>query len=107
MASKPPAHGAGAQTKEYTIDTIAEGIHSPGEPETVAATAEVETAGGLLIAVETESEHRDWRLDARIVNGEVEIQRGYREGDRVDEVPTWLERVLEEVGDRLIAEGGS
>ncbi|ELZ38999.1 hypothetical protein [Halorubrum tebenquichense] len=106
MASSPPAHGSGAQTTEFTVDTIAEGIHSPGEPESVTATAEVEAAGGLLIAVETDTEFPDWRLDARIVNGDVEVRSGYREGERVDEVPTWLARVLNVVGDRML-EGSS
>lgn len=107
MASSPPAHGAGAQTNEWTIDTIAEGIHSPGEPESVAATAEVEAAGGLLISVETDEEFASWRIDARIVNGDVEVRKGYRDGERVDDIPTWLNRVLSVVGDRMLSEGGA
>lgn len=104
MASKQPAHG-GAETSEFDLDLIADDVHRPGDPERAAVAISVDMNGALRVEISA-SEEPDWQLDARMVDGDLDIVHAFRERDAVvdDEIPAWVERVAGAVGDRL--EGG-
>jgi len=105
MSSKPPAHGSSAQTAEIDIDLIAADVHEPGDPQRAEAVISVDANTALRIEISA-SDEPDWQLDARIVDGDVDIRRGFRERVSVfdDEIPDWVKCVAAVVGDRL--EGG-
>lgn len=103
MASKPPAHGSSARTEEYTIDLVAEGIQTGTGP--YSASVGVDANSTLRIEIEAANE-LNWELDARIVDGSLEIGRAFNDGDGVpdDMIPNWVKRVGEVVVNRM--EGG-
>lgn len=105
MASKPPAHGSSAQTTEIDVDLIAEGIQTGGDPDHAVATVSVDANSTLRVEIEAANEF-DWQLDARIVGGSLDVVRAFADGDSVfdDQIPIWVEKVGEVVGERL--EGG-
>ncbi|ELZ39608.1 hypothetical protein [Halorubrum tebenquichense] len=102
MASKQPAHGSSAQSKEIHVDLVAEGISGYRGPHHALAVVSVDANSALRIEISAANE-LDWQLDARIVDGSVEIGRIFCEGDSVhdDDVPNWVERVAGVVGERL------
>ncbi len=105
MASTQSAHGGSAQTKEFDIDLVAEGIRVRRGPYYAVAVVSVDANGSLRIEIEAANQY-DWQLDARIVNDSLDISRVFCEGDSVHDadVPDWVERVADVVGERL--EGG-
>ena len=106
MASTQPVHGGSAQTKEFDIDLVAEGIRGYSGPHHALAVVSVDANSSLRIEISAANQY-DWQLDARIVNGSIEIGRVFCEGDSVHDadVPNWIERVAGVVGTRL--SGGS
>ncbi|VTT86101.1 hypothetical protein DM2_2139 [Halorubrum sp. DM2] len=106
MASRQPAHGGSAQSKEIHVDLVAEGIREYRGPHHALAVVSVDANSSLRIEISAASE-LDWQLDARIAGGSVEVGRVFCEGDSVQDVdvPDWVERVAGVVGERL--DGGS
>ncbi|EMA68888.1 hypothetical protein C461_04637 [Halorubrum aidingense JCM 13560] len=105
MASKQPVHGGSAQTKEFDVDLVAEGIRSSRGyrgPYYALAVVSVDANGSLRIEIEAANQY-DWQLDARIIGGSLDISRIFCEGDSVHgaDVPDWVERVAGVVGERL------
>ena len=105
MASRQPTYSGSAQTKEFDIDLLAADIHWAGDPETVRAVVSVDANSTLRVEISAANEF-DWQLNARIVDGSLDIARIFCEGDSVhdDDVPAWVERVAGVIGERL-AEG--
>ena len=102
MASKPPAHGSSAQTAEFDVDLVAEGIRGPNDPRHAAAVVSVDANSTLRVEIEAANEF-DWQLDARIVDGSLDVIRAFADGDSVfdDQIPGWVKRVGDVIGDRL------
>ena len=100
MASKPPVHGSSAQTTGVDVDLIAERISGPHDPDHAAVSDGTLTALRIEISA---SDEPDWQLDARIVDGDGDIRRGFRERVSVfgDEIPDWVEHVAAVVVERL------
>ena len=105
MASKPPAHGSSAQTAEFNLDLVAEGISDPSAPQHALVVVSVDANSTLRVEISAANEF-DWQLDARMKNGSLDVVRGFADGDSVfdEEIPGWVERVGEVIGERL--EGG-
>jgi len=104
MASTQSAHGGSAQTKEFDVDLVGERIRGRS-PDHARAVVSVDANGTLRVEIEAANQY-DWQLDARIVDGSLDIARIFCEGDTVHDadVPDWVERVASVVGERL--EGG-
>jgi len=104
MASKQPAHGGSAQTKEFGVDLVDERIRGRS-PDHAIAVVSVDANSSLRIEISAANQY-DRQLDVRIVGGSVEVLRTFCEGDSVHDadVPNWVERVAGVVGERL--EGG-
>ncbi|WP_066415434.1 hypothetical protein [Halorubrum aethiopicum] len=102
MASKQPTHGSSARTKEFDIDLAAEGSGRHRGPNYVLAEVSVDANFTLRIEIEAANQY-DWQLDARFVDGSLEVGDVFCEGDSVpdDMVPSWVERVVGVVGRRL------
>lgn len=102
MASKQPIHSGSAQTKEFDVDLLAAGVHCPGDPEIVEATVSVDANATLRVEISA-SDRDDWQLDARMINGSLDVLRGFRNGASVydETIPSWVERVVDVVGERL------
>jgi len=105
MASKPPVHGSGARTEEFTVDLVAEGIQTGTCPYSAGVIVSVDANHTLRVEIEAANE-LNWELDARIANGSLEICRAFNDGDGVpdDVIPNWAKRVGGVVVDRM-AEG--
>ncbi|TKX79032.1 hypothetical protein EXE53_18065 [Halorubrum sp. SD626R] len=105
MASKQPVHGGSAQTKEFGIDLSIERIRGRS-PNHARAVVSVDANSTLRVEIEAANEY-DWQLDARMVNGSLDITRIFCEGDSVHDadVPDWVRRVAKVVGERL--DGGT
>ena len=102
MASKPPVHGSGARTEEFTVDLVAEGIQTGTGPYSAGVVVSVDANHTLRVEIEAANE-LNWELDARIANSSLEIIRAFNDGDGVpdDVIPNWVERVADVVGERL------
>ena len=102
MASKQPTHSGSAQTKEFDIDLIAEGISGYHGPNHALAVVSVDANSAIRIEISAANEF-GWQLDVRIVNGSVGISRVFCEGESVHgcDVPDWVKRVAGTVGKRL------
>ena len=104
MASKPPAHGSSAQTTEFDVDLIAEGIGGPDEPDLATAVVSVDANSTLRVEISADDE-ADWTIDARVKQADLKVRHAFRDGRGVDGgVPGWVLQVLGVVGERL--EGG-
>ena len=105
MASRQPVHSGNAQTKEFGVDLVAEGIRGRRGPYHALAVVSVDANRTLRVEISAANEF-DWQLDARIVDGSLDVARIFCEGDSVPEdvIPAWVERVAGVVGKRL-AEG--
>ncbi|WP_281195822.1 hypothetical protein [Halorubrum sp. F4] len=108
MASKQPAHGSSAQTTEFDIDLVAEGIRDHSGPHHAVAVVTVDANFTLRVEISAGNQY-DWQLDARIVNGSLEVRDAFCEGDHVheDDVPEWIKRVLDVVGKKLLGDVGA
>jgi len=102
MASKQPTHSGSAQTKEFNVDLVAEGIRRHRGPSHALAVVSVDANHTLRVEIEAANE-LNWELDARIANGSLEILRAFNAGDGVpdDVIPNWVKRVADIVGERL------
>ncbi|ELZ56776.1 hypothetical protein C467_07882 [Halorubrum hochstenium ATCC 700873] len=102
MASKPPVYGSSARTEEFTVDLVGEGIQTGPCPYSAGVVVSVDANHTLRVEVEAANE-LNWELDARIVDGSLEIVRAFNDGDGVpdDVIPNWVERVAGVVGERL------
>lgn len=68
MASKQPVHGGSAQTKEFDVDLVAEGVRGPSDSHHALAVVSVDANATLRVEISAANES-DWQLDAlRVVD---------------------------------------
>lgn len=105
MASKQPVHDGNAQTTEFDVDLVDERIRGRS-PDHARAVVSVDANSTLRVEIEAANQ-LDWQLDARMVNGSLDVTRTFCEGDSAHaaDVPEWVERVADLVGERL--DGGT
>ena len=95
--SKGPTHGSGAQTTEFPVDLVAHGHDRPGVPRQLEVLVSTDANGTFQIEARTSAEFADYRLDARVVRGSIEVRRAFRDGVAIEsnDLPSWDETVLE------------
>ena len=100
MASNQrPAHGSSAQVIEFEC-TLSTGHDD--EPDRATIELSTDANNTFSIRVDPRGDHPEWRFDARIVKGSIEIVEAFRDGLQSDDRPHWLDTVTTEARTRLV-----